>query len=99
MIHKVEVKQTQDGKYSVKVDEKAVSARSVDIHMDVESMPGIDIGLVGEPDLEVEGLVTFEYTPKTIHGAVKLLKAALLKDNFEAFMGLDSLNRAVAKGK
>lgn len=97
MIHKIEVKPKGEGRYDVKVDEQNMKASSVNLHMDVESVPQVDIGLVGEPDFEVEGLVQFDYTPRTVAGASKLLKAALLKNDLTAFLAMHSLNKVMGE--
>lgn len=93
--HRVVIRPISEGQYYVQVDDKIMMARSVDVHIDRESVPEIDIELVGEPDLEVDGLVQFDFTPKTVKNAVNLLKAALEKNDLIAYLGVDSLNREI----
>ena len=95
-MHKVVIRPITGNRYYIKIDGNEMLAKSVDLHMDTDSVPAVDIELVGEPDIDVEGLVTFEFTPKTIIGASNVLKAALMKKSLEAFISLDSINRAVA---
>lgn len=93
--HKITIKPIGEGAYKVLVDEQRVKARSINLHMDMESTPEIDIGLVGEPEMDVEGLVQFDYTPKTVMSAAKLIKAALIKNDITAFLAMNSLNKAI----
>ena len=97
MTHKVKVEPLGEGAYRVFIDGQKIRAKSIDLHMSAETIPEIDVGIVGEPELEVEGLVQFDYTPKTIKHAVNLLKAALEKNDLAAYLGVDSLNRMVDK--
>ena len=97
MIHHVKIEPIDVGHYKVSVDNKPMRARKVDVSIDVESIPSVDIDLVSEPEMEVDGLVTFGYTPKTIKGAVDLLKAALNRNDLGAFLGVDSLNREIER--
>lgn len=97
MIHHVKIEPIDVGHYKVFVDNKPVRARKVDVSIDVESIPSVDIDLVSGPEMEVDGLVTFGYTPKTIKGAVDLLKAALNRNDLSAFLGVDSLNREIER--
>lgn len=93
--HKVVIRPMGEGRYYVQVDDKMMIARSVDVHMDRESVPEIDLELVGEPDLEVEGLVQFDYTPKTIVKAANLIRAELLNNNITAFLAMNTLNKVM----
>lgn len=97
MIHHVKIEQLDIGHYKVFVDNKPMRARKVDVSIDVESIPSVDIDLVSEPEIDCDGLVTFSFTPKTIKGAVDLLKAALNRNDLGAFLGVDSLNREIER--
>ena len=99
MTHKITIKPFGEGAYTVHVDDKKVRARSVDVHMETCNLPEVDIGLVGEPDLEVEGLVQFDYTPKTIGHAANVIKAALMKNDLTAFLAVSSINKVVEETK
>ena len=97
MIHHVKIEQLDIGHYKVFVDNKPMRARKVDVSIDVESIPSVDIDLVSEPEIDCDGLVTFSFTPKTVKGAVDLLKAALNRNDLGAFLGVDSLNREIER--
>ena len=93
--HKITIKPFGDGAYTVDVDEKRLRARSVNVHMDRESIPEVDIGLIGEPDMELEGMVQFDYTPKTIVHAADVIRAGLKKNDITAFLAMSTLNKVV----
>ena len=97
MIHHVKIEQLDIGHYKVFVDNKPMRARKVDVSIDVESIPSVDIDLISEPEIDCDGLVTFSFTPKTVKGAVDLLKAALNRNDLGAFLGVDSLNREIER--
>lgn len=97
--HKITIKPLGGERYKVKVDEKDMFATSVDLHMDVSNVPEVDIGLVGEPDMEVDGLVQFDFTPRTVKSATNLLKAALIKNDITAFLAMHSLNKVMSEIK
>ena len=59
--------------------------------------PSVDIDLISGPEIDCDGLVTFSFTPKTVKGAVDLLKAALNRNDLGAFLGVDSLNREIER--
>lgn len=97
MIHHVKIEPIDVGHYKVFVDNKPMSASKVDVHIDRESIPSVDIDLISEPEIDCDGLVTFSFTPKTVKGAVDLLKAALNRNDLGAFLGVDSLNREIER--
>jgi len=97
MIHHVKIEPLGVGAYKVFVDNKPMSVSKVDVHIDRESIPSVDIDLISEPEIECDGLVTFSFTPKTVKGAVDLLKAALNRNDLGAFLGVDSLNREIER--
>jgi len=97
MIHHVKIEPLGVGAYKVFVDNKPMRASKVDVHIDRESIPSVDIDLISEPEIECDGLVTFSFTPKTVKGAVDLLKAALNRNDIGAFLGVDSLNREIER--
>lgn len=97
MIHHVKIEPLGVGRYKVFIDNKPMSASKIDVHIDRESIPSIDIDLISEPEIECDGLVTFSFTPKTVKGAVDLLKAALNRNDLGAFLGVDSLNREIER--
>ena len=96
-IHKVKIEGTSGETAIVFVDDMRVRASKVDVHMEVGCMHQTDIRLVGEPDLEYDSLVAFDFDPKTVRKAVDVLKIALERNDFIARMGLDQLNKVVDK--
>ncbi len=97
--HKITIKPIGEGQYYVQVDGKEMLSRSINLHMDRESVPEVDIELIGEPDIEVEGLVQYDFTPRTVKSATNLLKAALIKNDITAFLAMHSLNQVVSEIK
>lgn len=98
-MHKVVIRPMKEGRYYIQVDDKMMMARSVDVHMDRESIPEIDLELIGEPDIEMEGMVQFSYTPKTITEATNLIKAGLLRNDITAFLAMNTLNKVIEDAK
>lgn len=96
-IHKVKVEGTSEETAAVFIDEMRVRASKVDVHMEVGCMHQTDIRLCGEPEMEYESLVTFDFDPKTVRKAVDVLKIALERNDFIARMGLDQLNKVMEK--
>lgn len=96
-IHKVKIDGTSCDTATVFIDDMQVRASKIDVHMEVGCMHQTDIRLVGEPDLEYDSLVTFDFDPKTVRKAVDVLKIALERNDFIARMGLDLLNKVVEK--
>lgn len=93
-IHKVKI-DAGDGEHAkVYIDGMAVRASKVDVHMEVGCIHQTDIRLVGEPELEYESLVTYDFDPKTVRKAVDVLKIALERNDFIARLGLESLIKA-----
>lgn len=95
MIHKIKIEPIDDGHAKVYIDGNPVSCTKVDVHMEVGCMHQTDIRMNGEPDLEYDSLVTYDFTPKTVECAVKVLKAALLKNDIVAFLGMNELNKVI----
>ncbi len=81
----------------VTVDGTPIKATKLDVHMEVDSVPETEITLRCEPDLEFESLITYDFTPRTIKSAVDVLKAALKKNDFVAFMGVSDLMKMIQK--
>lgn len=98
-IHKMKIEPKGEGQYYVQVDGREMNARSLTLHMDRESVPDMEIELVGEPDIEVEGLVQYDFTPRTVKSATNLLKAALIKNDITAFLAMHSLNKVMSEIK
>lgn len=96
MIHKLKIEPLDIGHAKVYVDGNPISCSKVDVHMEVGCMHTTDITMCGEPELEYDSLVTYEFTPKTVECAVKVLKAALQKKDIVAFLGMNELNRVIS---
>ena len=96
-MHKIRVESFDPGHSRICVDDKPIQATKIDVHMEVDCVSEADITLRGEPEMEVEGLVTYNFTPKTVKCAVEVLKAALIKDDFVAFMGMNDLMKVMEK--
>lgn len=97
-LHKVKIEADSGEHARVYIDGMQVRASKVDVHMEVGNVHETDIRLVGEPELEYESLVYFDFDPKTVRKAVDVLKVALERNDFIARLGLESLNK-VAKGE
>lgn len=96
-IHKVKIEPIDEGHARVFIDGMNVLASKVDVHMEVGCIHQTDIRLSGEPEMEYESLVTFDFDPKTVRKAVDVLKIALERNDFIARMGLDQLNKVIEK--
>lgn len=97
-IHKVKIEGTSEQSATVYIDDQRLSVKGIDVHMEAGCLHQTQISLVGEPDMEYESLVTFDFDPKTVRKAVDVLKIALERNDFIASMGLDLLNK-VKKGE
>lgn len=91
-IHKLKIEPLDIGHARVSIDDTVVRASKVDVHMEVGSMHQAEITLIGEPDMEIDSLITFDFNPKTVKKAVDVLKVALEKNDFIARLGLEELN-------
>ena len=98
MLHKVKIESFNNGANAhVYVDDTKVKASAVDVHMEVSCVPQTDITICSEPELEIDSLVTFDFTPKTYKMAVEVLKAGLKKNELVAFLGVNSLIAQIEK--
>lgn len=96
-MHKLKIESMGVPYAKVLVDGKPMKATKVDVHMAADCVPETEITLLCEPDMEFESLVTFDYNPRTVKGAVEVLKAALTKNDFVAFMGMNDLMKIMNK--
>ena len=96
-MHKVKVESLGVPYAKVTVDGMPIKATKLDVHMEVDCVPETEITLRCEPDLEFESLVTYDFTPKTVKAAVDVLKVALKKNDFVAFMGVSDLMEMIQK--
>ena len=90
-MHKVKVESIGFPYATVYLDGQKIRARKLDVHMEVNCAPETDIEFACDPELDYETLVTVDFTPCTIKSAVNVLKAALKKNDFIAFMGMNDL--------
>ena len=93
--HKITIRPIGEGQYYVQVDDKEMLSRSINLHMDRDSVPEVDIELIGEPNVDVEGLVQFDYTPKTIVHAADVIRAGLKRNDITAFLAMNTLNKVL----
>lgn len=52
---------------------KITGVKSVDFHISEEEAPRFTFEMYGMPDIEILGNVQFEFTPKTVQEAVKII--------------------------
>lgn len=97
MVHKIRFDGRGTPKKIVQIDEKEVWASKMDVHIDENCIPETEVTMNGELEMEYDSLVTFDFSPKTVKCAVNVLKAALLKNDFVAFMGMNDLMKIMEK--
>lgn len=96
--HRVKVVSTSEKSEQVFIDDKEIhGVTGLDIHLEPQCIPQTDINLRSEPDVELESLVTFEFTPKTYKMAMEVLKVGLKKNDFTAFLSVNSLISEIEK--
>lgn len=93
MTHKVKIESMDIGHAKVSVDGTNIKASKVDVHMETGCAHETEIRLIGEPEMEYESLVMFDFDPKTVRKAVDVLKIALERNDFIALLGLEQLNK------
>lgn len=98
MFHRVVVR-SDETERKIEVDGRPINATKLEAHFEVGCYPLTDITLASEPDLEYVSLVTYDFSPKTVKCAVEVLKAALQKNDFIAFMGMSDLNKIMGEKK
>lgn len=98
MFHKVIVK-SDESKREIMIDGRPIYATKLEAHFENGCYPLTDITLASEPDLEYVSLVTYDFSPKTVKCAVEVLKAALKRNDFIAFMGMSDLNKIMGEKK
>lgn len=91
-IHRLKIEPMDIGHARVSIDDTVVRASKVDVHMEVGSMHQAEITLLGQPEMEIDSLITFDFSPKTVKRAVDVLKIALRRNDFIARVGLEELN-------
>ena len=96
-LHKVKVESLGVPYAKVSLDGNPIKAARLDVHMEVGSVPETEISFWSDPELDLETLVTVDLTPKTVKSAVDVLKAALMRNDFVAFMGMSDLNKLMGE--
>lgn len=92
MVHRLKIEPLDIGHAKVSIDDTVIRATKVDVHMEVGSAHSAEISLIGEPEMEIDSLITFDFSPKTVKKAVDVLKIALKRNDFIALLGLKELN-------
>lgn len=90
MLATVKIEQDKENKHihRVFVDEKQIErVRSVGFGVSVDSLPNVNIEIVGGCDFEGMADIHFDYSPHTVKEACKILREELLKhgDLYRAF--------------
>lgn len=91
-IHRLKIETLDIGHAKVSIDDTVIRATKVDVHMEVGSAHSAEISLIGEPEMDFDSLITFDFSPKTVKKAVDVLKVALKRNDFIARLGLEELN-------
>jgi hypothetical protein len=91
-VHRLKIESMDIGHARVSIDDTVVRASKVDVHMEVDSMHQAEITLLGEPEMDIDSLITFDFSPKTVRRAVDVLKVALKRKDVIARLGLEELN-------
>ena len=99
-MHKVKIETFNSGANAhVYVDGTEIHGVSaLDAHLEAGCIPQTDIKMNSEPNLEIDSLVTFEFTPKTYKMAMEVLKAGLKRNDFTAYLSVNSLIAEIEKG-
>lgn len=92
-IHRLKIESLDIGHAKVSIDDTVIRASKVDVHMEVGSAHSAEISLIGEPEMDFDSLITFDFSPKTVKKAVDVLKIALKRNDVIARLGLEELNK------
>lgn len=98
-MHKVKVESLGVPYAKVLIDGKPIKAVKLDMHIEADSVPETEVTLRCEPDMEYDSLVSFGFTPRTVKAAVDVLKIALKRNDFIAFMGMNDLMKITQEKK
>lgn len=83
-MHKVSIKSGENGcpiPAYVSIDDKSIGAVSVKFSQSVDTVPTFEIELNGFPDIEALADIQFQFTPKTVEEAKRVLRHSFTKDN------------------
>lgn len=83
--HNLKIKGIDEAHASVYVDDNPVRCFSVNLDMGIDRMHSATIGLVTVPDVDIEAMITYRYTPDTIEAALKLVETELKRNNKDVF--------------
>lgn len=90
MLAHVKIEQDKENKHIHRVfinGEKLKRVNHIDLNIDVDEVPQVNVGIVGGCDFEGMADVHFDYSPYTVKEACKILQEELLKhgDLYRAF--------------
>ena len=92
MIANVKIEQDKENKHIHRVfvdGEKLKRVNHIDLNIDVNEAPQVNVGIVGGIDFEGMADIHFDYSPYTVKEACKILRDELLK-NVELYNGFIS---------
>ena len=91
MIENVKIEQDKENKHIHRVfvdGEKLKRVNHIDLNIDVDEAPQVNVGIVGGCDFEGMADIHFDYSPYTVKEACKILREELFKhgDLYIAFL-------------
>lgn len=91
MIANVKIEQDKENKHIHRVfvnGEKLKRVNHIDLNIDVAEAPQVNVGIVGGCDFEGMADIHFDYSPKTVKEACKIMREELFKhgDLYIAFL-------------
>ena len=92
MLANVKIEQDKENKHIHRVfidGEKLKRVNHIDLNIDVDEAPQVNVGIVGGCDFEGMADIHFDYSPYTVKEACKILRDELLK-NVELYNGFIS---------
>lgn len=91
MIANVKIEQDKENKHIHRVfvdGEKLKRVNHIDLNIDVDEAPQVNVGIVGGCDFEGMADIHFDYSPYTVKEACKILQEEILKhgDLYNGFL-------------
>ena len=91
MLANVKIEQDKENKHIHRVfvdGEKLKRVNHIDLNIDVNEAPQVNVGIVGGCDFEGMADVHFDYSPYTVKEACKILREEIMKRNdlFDGFV-------------
>ena len=85
LAHKLKVDGMDLAHAQIYLDDKPIRARELKIDMGVDRIHAatIEMETVSVPDVDIEALITFGFTPETVEQAIEIIRSALKSDDFE----------------